>query len=101
MTSLLQDLRFAPSPIAQSFGFTIATILTLATTISANAVVFGVTNGLIFARPLDVADAKNLYGTEREGATGASRIPSRPVVEGELFSFLETRSLTGVVRDSA
>jgi predicted permease len=68
MISWFQDLRYAFRQLRKSPGFTIAAVLTLALAIGANAVVFSVLNGLIL-RPLNVPDAKSLYGIEREGAT--------------------------------
>lgn len=64
MTTLLQDLRFALRQLRKSSGFTIAAIVTLAMAIGANAVVFGVMNGLIL-RPLNVPQAQSLYAIER------------------------------------
>jgi predicted permease len=64
MTTLLQDLRFALRQLRKSSGFSIAAILTLAMAIGANAVVFGVMNGLIL-RPLNVPQAQSLYAIER------------------------------------
>jgi predicted permease len=64
MTILLQDLRFALRQLRKSPGFAVAAILTLAMAIGANAVVFGVLNGLIL-RPLNVPDANSLYTIER------------------------------------
>ena len=67
MISWFQDLRYAVRQLRKSPGFTIAAVLTLAMAIGANAVVFSVMNGLIL-RPLNVPEAKNLYGIERAGA---------------------------------
>ena len=64
MTTLLQDPRIAIRQLRKSPAFTIAAVLTLALAIGANAVVFGVMNGLIL-RPLDVPHAQSLYGIER------------------------------------
>ena len=62
--SWFQDLRYAIRQLRKSPGFTLAAIVTLAMAIGANAVVFGVLNGLIL-RPLNVPDAQSLYTLER------------------------------------
>src|SRR6202022_4230325 len=64
MISWFQDLRYAIRQLRKSPGFTVAAILTLAMAIGANAVVFGVMNGLIL-RPLNVPQAQSLYAIER------------------------------------
>jgi predicted permease len=64
MINMLQDLRFALRVLRKSPGFTFAAVVTLAMAIGANAVVFGVMNGLIL-RPLNVPDAQSLYALER------------------------------------
>ncbi|HLW84407.1 MAG TPA: ABC transporter permease [Candidatus Sulfotelmatobacter sp.] len=64
MTILQQDLRLALRQLRKSPGFTIAAVITLATAIGANAVVFSVMNGLIL-RPLNVPQAESLYVIER------------------------------------
>ncbi len=64
METLFQDLRYAIRQLRRSPGFTIAALVTLAMAIGANAIVFGVLNGLIL-RPLNVPDAQSLYLIER------------------------------------
>ena len=60
--TLLQDVRFALRVLRKSRGFTFAAIVTLALAIGANAVVFGLMDGLIL-RPLNVPQSESLYGT--------------------------------------
>jgi predicted permease len=66
MGTLLHDLRYALHVLRKSPGFTVVTVLTLALGIGANAVVFGVMDGLIL-RPLHVPQAESLWGLERGG----------------------------------
>src|SRR5208283_4138755 len=68
--TLINDTRFSLRILRKSPGFTIAAVLTLALAIGANAVVFGILNGLIL-RPLDVPRERSLYGIERE----SNRLP--------------------------
>ena len=75
MYSFRQDLRFALRQLRKSPGFTVAAVLTLALAIGANAVVFGVMDGLIL-RPLSVPHAENLYGTEYGTDTGWQSYPN-------------------------
>jgi hypothetical protein len=59
----LRDIRYSLRILAKSPGFTAVAVLTLVLAIGANAVVFGVLNGLIL-RPLNVPQAESLYGIE-------------------------------------
>ena len=61
--TLIQDARFSVRGLRKSPGFTIAAVVTLALSIGANAVVFGVLNGLIL-RPLNVPRAESLYAIQ-------------------------------------
>ena len=61
--NLFQDIRYGVRILMKSPGFTLVAVATLALAIGANAVVFGVLNGLIL-RPLDVPQAGSLYGIE-------------------------------------
>lgn len=61
--SVGQDVRFALRLIRKSPAFSFVAVFTLALAIGANAVVFGVMNGLVL-RPLDVPEPETLYGIE-------------------------------------
>ena len=62
LDTLLLDGRFAVRMLRKSPSFTTMAVVTLALAIGANAVVFGVMDGLVL-RPLNVPQAENLYGT--------------------------------------
>jgi len=64
MSGLVQDLCYALRQLRKSPAFTISAVLTLAMAIGANAVVFGVINGLIL-RPLNVPQPESLYSLQR------------------------------------
>ncbi len=75
MTSLLKDLQIALRQLRRSPSFTITAVLTLALAIGANAVVFGLMDGLIL-RPLNVPQAESLYGTSYGDGSGFQSYPN-------------------------
>ena len=62
--SIWADARFSLRQLRKSPAFAVAAVLTLALAIGANAVVFGLMDGLIL-RPLNVPRSETLYGTNR------------------------------------
>ena len=62
LESIAADVRFALRQLRKSPGFTVAAVLTLTLAIGANAVVFGIMDGLVL-RPLNVPQSDSLYGT--------------------------------------
>lgn len=63
----LRDVRYSLRVLAKSPAFTLVAILTLALSIGANLIAFGVFNGLIL-RPLNVPRYETLWGTEYGGS---------------------------------
>src|SRR5215831_19085136 len=66
VVTLAKDLRFAIRMVRKSPGFTAVAVITLALSIGANAVVFGILNALIL-RPLNLPRVESLYGIDRNG----------------------------------
>lgn len=62
LASLMQDIRFAFRVLRKSPSFTLAAMLTLALAIGANAVVFGIMDGVLL-RGLKVPQWESLWGT--------------------------------------
>ncbi len=75
LETLVQDVRFAVRVLRKSPGFTFSAVVTLALAIGANAVVFGVLNGLIL-RPLNVPQPQNLYGSVYGDGAGWQSYPN-------------------------
>jgi len=76
LESFWQDLRFALRLLRKSPGFAAVAIVTLATAIGANAVVFSALNAVIL-RPLNVPQPESLYGLQfGEGFRGAQSYPN-------------------------
>jgi len=88
MNTLMQDARFALRVLGKSPGFAVAAVLTLALAIGANAVVFGVLNGLIL-RPLSVPHAETLYGSEYGDEAGWQSYPNYVDLRDRNHSFEE------------
>ena len=75
LDTLQQDVRFAIRMLRKSPSFTALAILTLALAIGANAVVFGLMDGLIL-RPLNVPQSESLWGTVYGEDTGFQSYPN-------------------------
>jgi predicted permease len=73
--TLGQDVRFSLRQLRKAPGFTTAAVLTLTLAIGANAVVFGIMDGLIL-RPLNVPQAESLYGTQYGDESGFQAYPN-------------------------
>jgi predicted permease len=69
LDTLLRDVRLAIRVLRRSPGFLVAAVLTLALAIGANAVVFGIMDGLIL-RPLKVPQVGTLLGTHYGDGSG-------------------------------
>ncbi len=75
LESIWADVRFSLRQHRRSPGFTLAAVLTLALAIGANAVVFGLIEGLIL-RPLNVPQSESLYGTHYGENAGWQSYPN-------------------------
>ena len=89
----IQDARFSLRVLRKSPGFALVAVVTLALAIGANAVVFGVLNGLIL-RPLNVPQAETLYGTEYGVDTGFQSYPNYRDLRDRNRSFEDLAAFT-------
>jgi predicted permease len=64
LETFLQDIRFSLRTLRKSAGFTFAAVATLTLAIGANAVVFGIMDGLVL-RPVNVPHPESLWAIER------------------------------------
>jgi predicted permease len=86
LDSLLMDVRFALRVLRKSPGFTFAAIVTLALAIGANAVVFGIMDGLVL-RPLNVPQFRSLWGVENDDGSGWQSYPNYLDIRDRNHSF--------------
>ena len=68
-------MRFALRQLRHSLGFTVTAVLTLTLAIGADAVVFGIMDGLVL-RPLNEPQSKTLYGTQYGDESGFQSYPN-------------------------
>lgn len=73
--SMVSDVQLALRILRKSPGFAIAAVLTLALAIGANAMVFGLMDGLIL-RPLNVSQPESLRGTQYGDGSGFQSYPN-------------------------
>jgi predicted permease len=90
---LAKDARFAARMLRKSPAFTAVAVVTLALTIGANIVVFGVLNGMIL-RPLNVPRADSFYGIERENGFGFQPYPDYIDLRDRQTSFEDLAAYT-------
>ena len=81
LETLLFDVRYAFRVLRKSTAFTIVALITLALSIGANVVVFGVLNAVLL-RPLPVSEPQNLYQLRhKQWMTGRLLTTSYPAFE--------------------
>jgi predicted permease len=73
--TFIQDVRYSLRVLRKSPGFLVAAVATLTLAIGANAVVFGIMDGLVL-RLLNVPQAESLYGTEYGADPGFQSYPN-------------------------
>src|SRR2546426_11870875 len=77
MGTLLQDLRYALRTLRRTPVFTLIAVLTLATAIGANTVIFSVLNGVVL-RSLQYDASDRLFGIWERSEGGDYRLGSYP-----------------------
>jgi putative ABC transport system permease protein len=77
METLFQDLRYALRTLRRTPVFTLIAVLTLATAIGANTVIFSVLNGVVL-RPLQYDASDRLFGIWERSEGGDYRLGSYP-----------------------
>ena len=81
LEGLLFDVRYAFRSLRKSPTFTVVALITLALSIGANVVVFGLLNAVLL-RPLNVSDPQNLYQLRhKQWMTGRLLTTSYPAFE--------------------
>ena len=89
MSTVLQDLRFAARRLRRSPAFTLATVLTLALAIGANAAIFAVVERVVI-NPLPYPESDRLIDIDHGSVT--LRIPSNMATTPGLFLLYKDRS---------
>jgi predicted permease len=90
---LARDIGFAFRVLRKSPGFAAVAVITLALTICANVVVFGVLNGIII-RPLNLPDAESFYGIQRANGFGFQAYPDYLDLRDRNHSFEDLAAFT-------
>lgn len=86
--TLLSDIRYSVRVLRKSPGFVVAAVVTLAMAIGANAVVFGLMDGLLL-RPLNVPHGANLIGLPNGSDPGFESYPSYVDLRDRNHSFVD------------
>ncbi len=102
VSTFVRDMRYSIRVLLKSPTFTIAAVITLALAIGANAVVFGIMDGLIL-RPLNVPQYESLYGTNYGDNPAWQSYPNYLDLRDRTHSFEDLAAfsmLLGVALDS-